>query len=248
MRFSSVRVLLNTDSEPGLPGVDPSPIPGSPAPDANDFSAQPSTSPENDSTRTSDAGKTGLGDRIRKRVGKAFGFAKGKGRPKKCRSCNAAGCSECDFTGFEPGKLDGTGDGTGEPSDLGNGNGKIQAPAAVEVVAVADSPGGEIFRESCGAGVETVLDFADALTLGMAERAGHSPDFSKAALAKARPNTEKINRFSKAFQLALRENNVEPKKPGTWGAVISGLGLFSGYAVLINEFRAEAARRQREDK
>ncbi|MEI9961350.1 MAG: hypothetical protein WDM76_09570 [Limisphaerales bacterium] len=31
-----------------------------------------------------------------------FGFKKGRGRPKKCRSCDGACCEACNFTGFEP--------------------------------------------------------------------------------------------------------------------------------------------------
>lgn len=249
MRFSTVPRLLNTDSEPGLTGVAPSPITGSPAPDANDFSAQPPTSPENDPPRTSDSPKAGLGDRIRRRVGATFNFAKGKGRPKKCRACNGEKCAECEFTGVEPGKADAPLEGGGKSTVTDHTDAAASSPPPHGATStVADTEGGQIFREACGAGVETFLDFADTVTLGMAERAGHSPEFSKAALAKARPNNEKIDRFSKALKLALVENNIQPKKPGTTSAIICGLGLLSGYAVLLNEFRAEAARRQREGK
>lgn len=248
MRFLSVRVLLSPDSEPGLPGVDPAPITSLSSTDANEFSAQPSTSSENDAPRTNDSPKTGLGDRIRRRVGATFNFAKGKGRPKKCRACNGEKCAECEFTGVEPGKADAPLDG-GKSTVTDHADDAASASAAHGAsVAVADTEGGQIFREACGAGVETFLDFADTVTLGMAERAGHSPEFSKSALAKARPNSEKIARFSKALKLALIENNIQPKKPGTTSAIICGLGLLSGYAVLISEFRAEAARRQREGK
>lgn len=251
MRFSSVR--LNTDSEPGLPGVEPSPANGLPPTVANEFSAPVTASPEptektDDNQRANNPSKAGIGERIRRTVGKTFNFAKGKGRPKKCRACNGEKCAECEFTGVEPGKADSLIDGGKSTVTDHTDDAAISSEAHGATVAVADTEGGQIFREACGASVETILDIADTVTLGMAERAGHSVEFSKTALAKARPSTEKIDRFSKALKLALIENNIQPKKPGTASAVICGLGLFSGYAVLLSEFRAESARRQREGK
>jgi hypothetical protein len=253
MKFAAVRVLLNPESDPGLSPSDVSQS-SAPAP-----AAGPQTAPESTATKNPDhdddpaalaAPKAGLGERLRKKVGRVFNFRKGKGRPKKCRECNGDGCEDCEFTGVEPGLADRPGDdaggGTSEPGNDDAGPGA--PPAHPENPPVADSPGGEIFIEACGAGVETALDLADTVTLVFAEKAGFDAEFSEKALAKVRPDQKKIDRFGKCLKGAFREQNIEVKNPCTKAAIINGLGLFTGYGRLIRMFMAEAARRRREGK
>lgn len=206
---------------------------------------------ENDDSSKAAAGKVGLAKRIRKRIAGVFGkagFDKGRGRPKRCRDCNGEGCGECNFTGVVPGKSDlpisrgedGGGGGGETESDVAGGE-KTTAGAASPVV---DTDGRAILDASLGAGVEVALDGGDMVALFFAERAGHDADFAEKTVSRYRPKGEKIDRFVAALKLALKEQNVEVKNPGTKAAILSGLGLAAPYLLMIREFRAEARRRE----
>lgn len=255
MRIFQHRLLLDLDSDPGLPGSTETDFSATAGPVAT---AAPETAPETTATentaheasRPSDAPKAGIAKRIRARISGVFakaGFSKGKGRPKKCRACGGEKCSECGFTGFEPGKGDTPGD--GEPNIAADGDdadGGLEKTTGAESGAGADSDGREILDAALESGTAVALDALDTVILFSADITGHDPDFSERAVSNCRTKADKnIERFSQALKLWFKEENIVIEKPGKKTAILCGAQMLLPYTNLLRHFRSEAARRAR---
>jgi len=258
MRIFQHGLLLSLDSDPGLPGSTETDFSATSTEGAETTTAAPETGagatstekPSDDTARPTNAPKAGIAKRIRARISGVFakaGFSKGKGRPKKCRSCGGEKCSECGFTGFEPGKGDTPGDGDpNAATEEIDGAGSDEKPAGDQNTPGPYSDGREIIDAALESGTAVALDALDTVILFSADITGHDPDFSERAVAGCRTKADKnIERFSQALKLWFKEDNIVIEKPGKKTAILCGAQMLLPYTNLLRHFRSEAARRAR---
>ena len=242
MTIFTRRILFTPDSDSGLPA------PASPPSDDLDFSApEPQPTPENDAASKTPAAANGLGERIRRRVAKTFAFTKGKGRPKKCRECGGEGCSDCDFTGVEPGKADGPASEPENPGDV-QPAAPAQATSVVGSGPVANSQSGKLANAAIAAGIDVSLNVMDLIVDGVAASSGSDPAFSARVLEKARPKEDKMEKLTEAIEKWFEEEQVVIAKPGRTAALIYISSILVPYGNAIRTIKKDAAQRRLENQ
>lgn len=258
MRIFQHRLLFHPESDSGLPGstetefsataADGATEPTTTAPETG-AGATATEKTSDDTSRPNHAPKAGIAKRIRARISGVFakaGFSKGKGRPKKCRACGGEKCSECGFTGFEPGKGDTPGDGEPNPGAEAGEPGDVEKTTDLENPAAADPDNREIIDAALESGTAVALDALDTVILFSADITGHDPDFSERAVSNCRTKADKnIERFAQALKLWFKEDNIVIEKPGKKTAILCGAQMLLPYTNLLRHFRSEAARKAR---
>ena len=243
MTISTRRILLTPDSDPGLPA------PATPPSDDLNFSApEPQPTPENDAASKTATAANGLGERIRRRVAKTFAFTKGKGRPKKCRECGGEGCSDCDFTGVEPGKADGPASVPENPGDIQPDSTTGQIAPAGSTATVVNSQSGKLANAAIAAGIDVSLNVMDLIVDGVAASSGSDPAFSARVLEKARPKEDKLEKLAEAIEKWFEEEQVVIAKPGRTAALIYISSILVPYGNAIRTIKKDAAQRRLENQ
>lgn len=207
------------------------------------------TKPKNDkiSGKTT-AGKAGLVQRLRKKTASVFGFRKGPGRPKNCEVCNGGGCESCDYTGKQPGKLDGGAEGgPGHVSDvapLEPASGlPAGSPMVQSVVAAPAAPDrGARFRRSVRSVVSSVFGMFKAVTTSMSETANLRPEFIEKLKAADKDEDEAVTAFTEDLDAVLVKYNKEPEHAEEIALGASFVRLIGPRVLVLWELRQEIKR------
>lgn len=207
------------------------------------------TKPKNDKNSGKNAaGKAGLVQRLRKKTASVFGFRKGPGRPKNCEVCNGGGCESCDYTGKQPGKLDGGG--AGAPSDVSGvaplepaGGLPAGSPMGNGLSAAAPVPDrGARFRRAVRSVVGSAFGMFQALVSSMAGRANLRPEFVERLKAADKDRDEAITAFSEDLDAVLAKHSVEPEHAEEIALGASAVRLFGPQLLILYELQAEIKR------
>lgn len=262
-----MRILLNTDPQPGLlteppkeltePFQAPSGIPVAAAenPQPVDIKIQPA--PQNDTAATTgNSDKGGLREAISKATaaisdGAKSIFKKSRGRWRKCRACDGQPgnfeCEQCKGTGKLPNKNDAPAEGiSGEGLD--DDETQTDLPGTRPPVGENNSEGGNRFRRSVSSSVKSLYGILGAVVAGYADASEIDPDFTDKAIAKAMPSDEDIKNFNDDLDAVLKKRNIQPENCEEWALAINGLKMAAPFAVLIFEFRRELRRKRKEGK
>ena len=104
-----------------------------------------------------------------------------------------------------------------------------------------------LFRRSVASAVKGLLGFAKQFAKKKAGDAGLNPDFTERALREADPEPEVLNDFSDSLETVLKKYNASTEYSPEIALAVSVARLGSPYALLIQTFNAEIARKKRQE-
>lgn len=254
-----MRILLNSDTQPGLLTAPPAELNEPkiiPVEMISENPPQPPTPPKNDENPgNANSGNSGLGEAIRKATAAITEPIKNiiknpRGRMRKCRACDGKpgnpNCPECKGTGKLPNKAAVVEEITGEGLD--DDETQIDLPPAGPTPSGGNQEGGNRFRRSVSSSIKSVFAILGAGLAAYADANEIDQDFTDKAIARAMPKPEDLDAFNDDLDAVLKKRNIHPENCEEWALGINAVKMALPMAALAIEFRRELRRKRKEGK